>query len=213
MKKVLLLALFLIASPAYADVHFTTDPFEEEMPSPLHAVVTIDDFTEGDGIAPLETGYWNIGVSNSNTEGVGNGDPIVEYYSEECYAYNDSQSKEFNIYMPNGYEVSSVFIVGGYLEADCSDVPDEFYVDWYYDEGVPKLFTVAGGVYPAPDGPEDEDGPVFDFMGSTTPMDVFNSVKDGVQETGKSAWPLFTIMGVPLTFWVGRALVGLVKVV
>lgn len=52
----------------------------------------------------------------------------------------------------------------------------------------------------------------FSILGaSTSPSEVFSTVANGVRDTGEPLWPLFTFVGVPAAFGIGRSLIGLIK--
>lgn len=52
----------------------------------------------------------------------------------------------------------------------------------------------------------------FNFLGSTTPLDIVGYVSDGVAETGSNTIPIAgSIIGVPLAFVIGRGLLILIR--
>lgn len=51
----------------------------------------------------------------------------------------------------------------------------------------------------------------MDFLGSTTPASVINSVTSGVQTTGEALWPFLIFVGVSLAFVVGGYLISFIR--
>jgi len=56
-----------------------------------------------------------------------------------------------------------------------------------------------------------EEENLFNFFGTTTPIQVFDTVAGGVRDTSNSLWPILTLLGIPTGFVIGGRVVSIIR--